>query len=124
MCHHVTDQVLAVGNGNTVGAIPYMIGGGISSYPSLIGYACENILSARVVVASGDVIVASQTHKQDLLWAIRGAGQFFSIVTEPNLRTYRSSLISPDEESQASALLFPPERASEVCQVLQKGRFR
>ena len=96
-----------------------MIGGGISSYTPLIGYACENILSARIVVASGDVVVASETQNQDFLWAIRGAGQFFGFVTELVVRTYNQTLIGSDGEFQAGAFFFPPERACEVCQVVK-----
>ena len=96
-----------------------MIGGGISSYTPLIGYACENILSARIVVASGDVVVASETHNKDFLWAIRGAGQFFGIVTELVLRTYSPSLMGPNGVRQLGTIFYPPERASEVCQVLK-----
>ena len=117
--HHITDRFPAVANGSTVGVIPYTIGGGVSSYGPLIGHACENILSARIVVASGDVVVASETHHKDLLWAIRGAGQFFGVVTELILRTYDLSLIGPNGERQLGLLYYPPERASEVCQVLK-----
>ncbi|KAL8724367.1 MAG: hypothetical protein Q9166_007988 [cf. Caloplaca sp. 2 TL-2023] len=112
-------QFTTVANGNTVGAIPYMIGGGISSYTPLIGYACENILSARIVVANGDILVASENENGDLLWAIRGAGQFFGIVTELVLRTYRPSLMGPDGVRQLSMIFYPTERASEVCSVLK-----
>ncbi|KAL8649730.1 MAG: hypothetical protein Q9210_004228 [Variospora velana] len=111
-------QFTTVANGNTVGVIPYMIGGGISSYTPLIGYACENILAARIVVANGDVVVASDTENRDLLWAIRGAGQFFGIVTELVIRTYSSTLIGPGGVRQLSTILYPTERASEVCSVL------
>ena len=97
-----------------------MIGGGISSYTPLIGYACENILSARIIVASGEVIVASGIQNQDLLWAIRGAGQFFGVVTELTLRTYDPSLMGPNGERQIGMLFYPPERASEVCTVLRE----
>ncbi|KAL8750829.1 MAG: hypothetical protein Q9184_006276 [Pyrenodesmia sp. 2 TL-2023] len=113
------DQFTTVANGNTVGTIPYMIGGGISSYTPLIGYACENILSARVVVASGDIVVASQTENSDLLWAIRGAGQFFGLVTELVLRTYSPSLMGPGGVRQLGVLFYPTDRALEVCSALK-----
>ncbi|KAL8805833.1 MAG: hypothetical protein Q9182_001745 [Xanthomendoza sp. 2 TL-2023] len=112
-------QFTTVANGNTVGAIPYMIGGGISSYTPLIGYACENILAARIVVANGDVLVASETENPDLLWAIRGAGQFFGIVTELVLRTHDPSLMGPDGVRQLGTIFYPTARASEVCSVLK-----
>ncbi|CAL8578068.1 hypothetical protein XPA_003869 [Xanthoria parietina] len=113
------NQFTTVANGSTVGVIPYMIGGGISSYTPLIGYACENILSARIVVASGDIVVASEAENSDLLWAIRGAGQFFGLVTELVLRTHDPSLMGPDGVRQLGNIFFPPERASEVCSVLR-----
>ena len=115
----LANQALAVANGNTVGVIPYAIGGGISSYTPLIGYACENILSARIVVANGDVIVASDVENKDLLWAIRGAGQFFGIVTELVIRTYDSSLMGPNGIRQLGMIFYPPERAAEVCHALK-----
>lgn len=96
-----------------------MIGGGISSYGPLIGYACENILSARLVVANGDIVVISETENKDFLWAIRGAGQFFGIVTELVLRTYDLSLMGSDGVRQIGQIFYPPERATEVCQVLK-----
>ena len=68
---------VAVGNGNTVGVIPYFLNGGISVYSPLIGYGCENVLSAKLVTANGDVVEATEVYHPDLLWAVRGAGQFF-----------------------------------------------
>ena len=115
----MADRLSAVANGNTVGAIPYMIGGGISSYTPLIRYACEKFLSGSIVVASGEVVEASQYQNQDLLWAIRGAGQFFGIVTRLVLRTYDESLIGPNGIRQIGQVFFPAERATEVCQTLR-----
>ena len=97
-----------------------MIGGGISSYTPLIGYACENIRSARIVVANGDVVLASESENSDLLWAIRGAGQFSGIVIELVLRTYSPSLMGLDGVRQIGTIFYPPERAFEVCQALKK----
>ena len=68
---------IAVGNGNTVGVIPYFLNGGVSVYSPLIGYGCENILSAKLVTANGDVVEATEECYPELLWAVRGAGQFF-----------------------------------------------
>ena len=70
----------AVGNGSTVGVIPYYLNGGTSVYTPLIGYACENILSAKVIAANGEVVECSEGQNSELFWGIRGAGQFFGIV--------------------------------------------
>ena len=71
-------------------------------------------------MADGDVVLASESTNPDLLWAIRGAGQFFGIVTELVLRTYTPSLMGPDGVRQIGTVFFPPERAFEVCQTLKK----
>jgi FAD/FMN-containing dehydrogenase len=36
--------------------------------------AIDNLLSAEVVLASGDVVTASAPSEPDLFWAIRGGG--------------------------------------------------
>ncbi|KAI9683797.1 MAG: hypothetical protein M1822_005987 [Bathelium mastoideum] len=107
-----------VPNGNTVGMIPYCTGGGISAYSPLIGYACENIVSAKIITANGDLVTASDTDRSELLWAIRGAGQFFGIVIEITLRTYDLSVIGPDGTRQIAVVYFPIDRAVEVCKAL------
>ena len=111
---------IAVANGNTVGVIPYIIGGGISSYTPLIGYGCENLLAAKMVSASGKVIEMSETHNLDLLWGIRGAGQFLGLVTEITLRTYPLSLIGPKGVRQIGTIFYPVDRALEACRALAK----
>lgn len=89
-----------------------MTGGGISSYIPLIGYACENILSASIVVASGEIIEASENQNHEILCAIRGAGQFFGIVND-------ESFFGPNDVRQIGQVFFPPERATEVCLALK-----
>ena len=109
---------IVVANGNTVGVIPYVIGGGISIYTPLIGYGCENVLAARMISAQGEVIEISEDHNPDLLWGIRGAGQFLGLVTEITLRTYPLSKIGSNGVRQIGTIIFPAERAFEVCQAL------
>lgn len=113
-------QFTTVANGRAIGVIPYFIGGGISSYTALTGYACENILSARIILANGTLVTASETENQYLLWAIRGAGQFFGIVTELVIRTYPLKLIGPWGIHTVGVIFFPVERAAGVCRVLNE----
>jgi FAD/FMN-containing dehydrogenase len=79
-----------VGSGGTVGVVPYKINGGISTYTPFVGYGCGNIVSAKLVNAKGELVEFSETQNPDLLWAIRGAGQFFGLVTELVIKTYRT----------------------------------
>lgn len=111
---------IATGNGNTVGVIPFCLGGGISTLTGVVGFGCDQILSADVVLADGTLVHASPEHESDLLWAIKGAGQFFGVVVEVRLRTYPLSIFgSPDGTHWVGNLVYPLERAEEVCKALE-----
>lgn len=104
-----------------MGVIPYFINGGISIYTPLIGYACENIVSAKLITATGEVVEANNTDNCDLLWAIRGAGQFFGVVIELVIRTYPLTVVGNAEGSrQLGTFIFLPQQAADVCRVMKK----
>ncbi|EED19165.1 conserved hypothetical protein [Talaromyces stipitatus ATCC 10500] len=77
-----TGLFIALGNGNIVGAIPYFLNGGASITTSITGFGTDQILAARLITASGELIEVNQTHNADLLWALRGSGRFFGLVIE------------------------------------------
>ena len=88
----------------------------VSTYYPLIGFACENILSAKVITANGKVVEASDTSYRDLMWAIRGAGQFFGVVLELTVKTYPFSLLGNSEGSrQLGTYIFLPHQVADVC---------
>ena len=114
-------QFACVSNGSTVGCIPFFINGGLNAYYPLTGYGCENILSARVLTATGEIIETSESSHPDLLWAIRGAGQFFGVVLELCLRTYPFSLLgNPEGSRHLNTYIFLPYQALSVLQTLQE----
>lgn len=57
-------------------------GGGYSWKTNQYGLTGDTILSARVVLPSGDIVNVSPTENEDLFWAIRGGGNRFGIVTD------------------------------------------
>ena len=56
----------------------------------------------------------------DLLWALRGAGQFFGLVTELVIEALPLSVLGNDKGViWAGTFVFPLDRAKEVCTVME-----
>jgi len=64
------------------------LGGGHGRYQGFYGMISDNIVSMNVVTADGKAITVSDKSNQDLLWAMKGAGHNFGIVTSFELKIY------------------------------------
>lgn len=84
------------------------LGGGLGWLNGKHGLACDNLLSANVVTADGQLITASETENQDLYWAIRGGGGNFGVVTSFTYRLHNVGKVL------AGNLTFQPDRAHEA----------
>jgi FAD/FMN-containing dehydrogenase len=102
------------GRVTTTGLGGFTLGGGYGWTSSKHGLACDNLISAEVVLADGSVVRTSERQHADLFWGLRGGGGNFGIVTEFEFRLHPLGPIV-----LAGMALFPVERAPEVL-----GRWR
>jgi FAD/FMN-containing dehydrogenase len=74
---------LAVPTGinSTTGIAGLTLGGGFGWITRKFGLTIDNLVSADVVTANGELVRASPTQNSDLFWALRGGGGNFGIVT-------------------------------------------
>lgn len=74
---------LPTGTCQPVGIAGSTLGGGHGVASRKFGLTCDNLLSARLVDATGTELTVSTTENPDLYWALRGGGGGnFGIVTE------------------------------------------
>ena len=72
------------------------------------GMAVDNLLSAEVVLAPGEVVTASEDSDRDLFWALRGGGGNFGVVTSFEYRTH------PVASVLAGPVLYPLAAAPQL----------
>ena len=81
---------LAVTGGRvtSTGVIGFTTGSGSGWLERKLGFACDSLISADVVTADGDVVVATEHENPDLLWALKGGGGNFGVITEAEFRLH------------------------------------
>ena len=109
--HETQAFALAVTGGlvSTTGIAGFTLGGGIGWLMRKHGLACDNLVAADVVTADGRLLTATADEHPDLLWALRGGGGNFGVVTSFE---YRLHPVGPIVA--AGPVFYPGERAAEI----------
>ncbi|MGH3248842.1 MAG: FAD-binding oxidoreductase [Trebonia sp.] len=98
----------ATGTVGAVGMAGLTLGGGYGPLSGVAGLAADNLLGAEVVLADGSVVTASDSGEPDLLWALRGGGGNFGVVTSMRLRLHPIPLVD------SGLVIFPLAQAPDV----------
>ena len=93
---------------STTGIAGLTLGGGLGWLNGRYGLACDNLISADIATADGQLLRANAHENEDMFWAIRGGGGNFGIVTSFEYRLH------PVDVVLAGGLAFPWNKAAKV----------
>jgi FAD/FMN-containing dehydrogenase len=99
---------------STTGVGGFTLGGGIGWLMRKYGLAADNVVGADVVTADGELVHASESENPKLLWALRGGGGNFGVVTAFEFDLHR---VGP---TLAGGVVFYP--GDDAAQVLRGWR--
>jgi FAD/FMN-containing dehydrogenase len=102
------------GRVSTTGVGGLTLGGGSGWLERKHGLACDNLIAAELVTAEGEIVRAAEEENAELLWALRGGGGNFGVVTALELALHP---VGP--EVHAGVAVFAIERAHEVVRAFR-----
>lgn len=97
-----------IGECPTVGIAGLTLGGGLGRLMGQYGTLCDNLLSAEIVTANGEVQQTSASANPDLFWALRGGSGNFGVVTSFSYRLH------PIGQVLAGMLRYPLSEAAAI----------
>ncbi|WP_066382485.1 FAD-binding oxidoreductase [Halalkalicoccus paucihalophilus] len=103
-----------LGINSTTGVAGLTLGGGFGWLTRKYGMTVDNLRSADVVTAAGDLLDASEETNPDLFWAIRGGSGNFGIVT-----SFEFDLHEVGPEVLCGPIVYRGEDAPEVLRNLR-----
>jgi len=85
------------------------LGGGLGYLARKHGLTLDNLLSAEIITADGNILEASEKENDDLFWAIRGGGGNFGIV-----RSFEYQLHDVGPKVLTAQVFYPIQMAEKV----------
>ncbi len=98
-----------VGTVADTGVAGLTLGGGVGRIGRRFGLTCDNLMAAELITADGRWMRASGTENPDLLWALRGGGGNFGVVTS---FTFQLHEVAP--QMYGGEIVFPIEGARQL----------
>ncbi len=98
-----------LGINSTTGVAGLTLGGGFGWTTRKFGLTIDNLVSADVVTADGNLTRASERENPDLFWALRGGGGNFGVVT-----SFEFKLHPHGPEVLSGLIVHPLEKAGEL----------
>jgi FAD/FMN-containing dehydrogenase len=102
------------GRVSTTGVAGLTLGGGSGWLERKYGLTCDNLLAAELVTWDGRIVRASAEEHPELLWALRGGGGSFGVVTALELALHP---VGP--EVFGGVALFGAARAREILRTFR-----
>ena len=100
--------VATTGACSSVGMTGLTLGGGYGPLVGKYGLTIDNLLSAQVVTATGELVTANATEHADLFWGLRGGGSNFGVVVALEYRLHPLTTVL------GGLLLYSLEQARDV----------
>jgi len=112
---HLDYATLGLGLVTTTGVVShtgvggYSLGGGFGRLNRKFGLAVDNMRSAEIITADGQIRTVSAEQEPDLFWAIRGGGGNFGVTSH-----FEYQLYPFDRNVLSGMIVWPVEQAREV----------
>ena len=103
-----TGLIALAGSNPEVNAVAYTLGGGQSLFGRAFGLASESLTAVELIDAGGRLHRVTDESDADLMWALRGGGGLFGVVTSIEFTLH------PADRLFGGSLMFPIDAAAAV----------